>query len=906
MKPDPAVTFGALDNGIRYAIMPNREPPGRVSLRLFIHAGSLMEDDDQRGIAHFLEHMAFNGTRHFPGAEMVEYFQRLGMSFGADTNAHTSFDETVYKLELPKNDTAMLQEGLGLLRDYADGMLLNDAEIDNERGVILSEKRTRDSASYRSYQARIKFLLPESRIPTRQPIGMEEVIKNVPRQRFVDYYTRWYTKDRMILVVVGDVTPAAIVPILKENFANYAGAEPTPSPDLGSIPEPALRAHLHTEPEATSTSVALFMARPFQGKPDSKAQRFDDTLSYVAHTVISRRLEVLAKAEGAPFTSGSSYAYNWMGFVTNGAVSLSCEPDRWSETLAVAEEELRRALKYGFTKAEIDEAKAKVRQYYEDAVKAKSTRKSKTLSNSIVSTFGDAEVYTSPEYDLQLANVDLPKVTREDALAALRKIWGDGNALSVFVGGNLTLDDAEATILAAVKKSQAVAVAAPVKKVDKPFAYNYFGKTATVESRSHDAASDVHQIVLSNGLRVNLKHTDFQANRIHIQVRFGNGELEIPADKPALGYLANATFVAGGLDAHSADELKRLFAGRNVGIGFQVGTDAFEISASTTPDDLKDQLRYLTAYLRAPGYREEARRQALKYFEQQEVTLRHTDMGVYRNEVSRFIAGGDYRFGYPSKEQLEAVGMDDLRTWLARPLAESYMEVAVVGDFDAETLLPLINETLGALPPRLGKKPRLEDRRKLAFPPAERERTFTFESDIPKSLTIVLWPTGDMWDIKRTRRLGVLADVFSDRLRKKIREEIGEAYSPDAYSSSSDTYTDFGYIAAIIGTAPEQAPKIAKAVHEIAASLHDKGIDADELDRATKPKLNMLKEWVRDNRYWLGSVAGSIQEHPQRLEWTRTILSDFPSITVDEINALAKQYLHADAARTMLVVPAKK
>jgi zinc protease len=575
LQPDPAVTFGTLDSGIRYAIMPNQEPPERVSLRLYIASGSLMEDEDQRGLAHFLEHMAFNGTRSFPEAEMVEYFQRLGMSFGADTNAHTSFDETVYKLELPKNTADLLQEGLGLLRDYADGMLLKDAEIDKERGVILSEKRSRDSASYRSYQARMKFLLPEARIPQRHPIGIEDVIKNVPRQRFVDYYKKWYTPERMILVVVGDTSPAAVLPLLKEHFADYAAAEPSPNPDLGSIPEPTLRAHLHTEPEATTTAVALFIARPFQGKPDSKAQRFDDTLRYVAHSIISRRLEILAKAEGAPFSSGSSYAYNWMSFLTAGAVSLNCEPDKWRETLNVAEQELRRALQHGFTEAELKEAKAKIRQYYEDAVKSKTTRKSKTLSNAIVSSFGDQEVYTSPEYDLQLADIDLPKVTTENSLAALRQVWGDGSKLSVFVGGNLTIEEPESTILEAVRESQAKAVEAPAEEAAKPFAYQYFGPAGKLVKNQHDYDSDVHQIVLSNGLRLNLKRTDFEANRIHIQARFGTGELEAPADKPGLAYLANATFVAGGLEAHSADELKRLFAGRNVSLGFQVGSDAF-------------------------------------------------------------------------------------------------------------------------------------------------------------------------------------------------------------------------------------------------------------------------------------------------------------------------------------------
>jgi zinc protease len=296
----------------------------------------------------------------------------------------------------------------------------------------------------------------------------------------------------------------------------------------------------------------------------------------------------------------------------------------------------------------------------------------------------------------------------------------------------------------------------------------------------------------------------------------------------------------------------------------------------------------------------------LKLFERHEISLKHTASGVYQNEVSRYIAGGDFRFGYPSREEFEAVGMDDLREWLKEPLAKSYMEVAIVGDFDIDTTIGLVNETLGALPARAGEKPRHEARRKLSFPPSEAERSFVFASDIPKAIASVIWPTDDMWDIKRTRRLGVLADIISDRLRKKIREEIGEAYSPDADSSSSDTYTHFGYLIAYITTAPEQAANIAKIVREIGAELHAKGTDADELERATKPKLNMLTEWVRSNRYWLNSVTGSLQEQPQRLEWSRTILDDFKAITVEEVNALAKQYLKPDAARSILVIPEHK
>ena len=230
LKPDSRIVWGVLDNGLRYAIMPHDEPPDRVSLRLLVQAGSLMEADDQRGLAHFIEHMAFNGTKHFEAEEMVKYFQRLGMDFGADTNAHTSYNETVYKIELPSSDGDLLNDGLKLLRDYADGMLMAQEELDKERGVILAEKRARDSVEFRTFKAAMSFLMPESLLPRRHPIGIEAVIENAPREAFLRYYRDWYRPDRMVLVAVGAVEPQSLAPLLERHFASMARAETVPTP----------------------------------------------------------------------------------------------------------------------------------------------------------------------------------------------------------------------------------------------------------------------------------------------------------------------------------------------------------------------------------------------------------------------------------------------------------------------------------------------------------------------------------------------------------------------------------------------------------------------------------------------------------------------------------------------------
>jgi zinc protease len=325
LKPEAKITFGSLGNGFRYVIMPNAEPPERTSLRLYVDAGSLMEVEDQRGLAHFIEHMAFNGTKNFPGGKMVEYFQRLGMSFGGDTNAHTSFKETVYKLELPKPDEKMLREGLQLFRDYADGMLLTQDEIEKERGVILSEKLTRDSPESRTMQAAFDFALPDSIISKRLPIGTKEVIKGANRDTFVDYYTKWYTSDRMVFVAVGDVDPAKLVPLIEEYFSSMKKPAPVvPDPDLGKVtPGRGAVAKIHVEKEASSTEIGIESVQPWKHVPDTSESRLAELRLGTANWIIGRRLEKLAKKEGAPFLRGSSYEFNFLDFVSFGGISVT-------------------------------------------------------------------------------------------------------------------------------------------------------------------------------------------------------------------------------------------------------------------------------------------------------------------------------------------------------------------------------------------------------------------------------------------------------------------------------------------------------------------------------------------------------------------------------------------------------
>src|SRR5688572_14391512 len=288
---DPAIQWGKLDNGLKYALLKNAEPKGRVSARLVIRVGSVYETENQRGIAHFLEHMAFNGSTHFPAADVIEFFQRLGMNFGGDTNASTGFDRTIYQLELPDTKPETLRESLTYFADVAGGLLLDPKEIEKERGIILSEKRARDSVGLRTAVAEMEFLVPNTVFPQRLPIGTEEVIRAADQARFREFYDAWYRPERMCLVLVGDLESKDVEPLIREILGPLAARGPSlPEPSLGSVTAPrTVEGRLHTEMEAGSTNVSLGLVTPYAFEADNAANRLKYLPRSLALSMLNRR-----------------------------------------------------------------------------------------------------------------------------------------------------------------------------------------------------------------------------------------------------------------------------------------------------------------------------------------------------------------------------------------------------------------------------------------------------------------------------------------------------------------------------------------------------------------------------------------------------------------------------------------
>lgn len=892
IKADPKAVFGKLPNGMRYLIYPNAEPPGRVSLRLHIATGSLMETDEQQGLAHFLEHMVFNGTKHFTPDDLIPKMQHLGIGFGAHVNAFTSFDETVYMLDLPGLSKDILDLGFTVMRDFGDGAKLEASEIDKERGVILSEKTTRDSVGLRLMLKQFKELLPDSLVPKRFPIGEEEVIKNAPRERFVDYYSRFYTPQRMTFIVVGNIEPAAMEARIKEAFGSMVNPEnPGKNPDLGKVtPFEGVKAAVFADKEVPSTTLGLVSVRPFAPVADTRTRRLSKLPLELAHAAIARRFERIAKTDGSPIAGGSASREELFNTAELGSFEVEVADDHWQEAMPVMEQEYRRALEFGFNDSEIAEAKANVLNAYQQAVKTAPTRKSDSLATGIARSINDGSVFSTPETDLEIISGGLDAATPEACHQAFREFWAD-RGFHLVLTTKAEPENALATLSKLYEESRGKELQATEQRKTGTFAYTEFGTPGTVKNRKDIPEPALTQCMLSNGVRLNFKRTDFEKGGIRLMARIGSGKLTQPKDTPGIDFFARGIFQAGGLGKHSMDDLQQILAGKNVDVDFGITDDAFILSGRTTPEDLELQLQLMCASMTDPGYREEALTQFRKVIPQLYQQIRHT-VGGAQAELEGWLHGGDFRWTLPDEAKMGSYTLEDARKWLTPALTKGYLELSIVGDFDESTMLPLVLKTFGALAPRETEKPALPAQRKVTFPKAPAEKIFTYDSKIPQGTAHVVWKTeGLRNNTKFTRRLNLLGEILSDRLRKEIREKLGASYSPNANPDGSDGLENFGYLISDAVGKPDDVKLLADTAAKLGAELAAEGTTDDELDRARQPVLAQIEKSKRDNSYWIGTVLAKSQENPDILELVRGRDKDVASITAKELSEMAKKYL---------------
>lgn len=907
LKPDPNLTFGELPNGFRYVLVQNKTPRDRVSMHLMVQAGSVHETDEQQGLAHFLEHMVFNGSTHFPPGEMVKYFQRIGMEFGPDANASTGFFKTVYDILLPDGTAESIAEGLKVLDDYAEGALLLEAEVDRERKVVLAEMRTRDSASFRTFVETLKFELPEDRISRRIPIGTKEEILNANQALLKDFYDTWYRPERMILVMAGDFDPGPVRPLIQAQFAHMAARAPArPEPEMGKVRHQGIQPFYYYEQESGNTDITLQVIRNIPLEPDAFTRERNEIILDIANQIVQNRLDRLIRQPGNPFTSASVASEVYPRHVEYSYMTAQSRPENWEKTLSALDHTLRQALEYPFTDEELSRVKKDYLAALDKAVKNAPTRKSKMLARRIMANLDMNRVFQSPEQRKDLYAPVITDLGSDEVHRVFKEAWATDHRL-VMVSGNTRLPEGppnpEKVILSAYESSLKTAVSAPENGSLVAFPYLKAPEnTARIVRREDISDLGIVQIDFENGVRLNLKSTAFKANEVTAKLNFGRGRSVEPVDKPGLARLSAAVINESGLGAMDRDDLERALAGKNTAVGLGISSDTFTFNAKSVVSEMPLLFQLLHARLVDPGFREAAFVLTMDRFSQTYEELGQTIEGAMPLSGSRFLAGGDSRFGLTPYETFSRLTLKDIETWVRPALENAPLELSIVGDFDVDKAVELASVYFGSLPPRMADPSPLRADQ-ITFPKGG-SLEVPVQTRIEKGMVRVAYPTDDIWDISKTRRLSVLSSVFSDRMREIIREKLGATYSANAHNAPSRAYPGYGVMSAAIGVNPNDAEAVIREVQGIAADIVRNGITPDELQRALDPTLTGIKDLKQDNRYWLNTVLAGSREHPEQIAWSRTIAEDYAAITDGELRKLARQYLDNDAAAIIIIRPA--
>ena len=902
---DPGIVVGRLDNGFRYVLMQNQNPKDRVSLHLNIQAGSANETDSQQGLAHFLEHMLFNGSEHFEPGELVKYFQSIGMQFGADANAHTGFFETVYDIFLPDGKKESFKKGLLVMQDYAKGALLLESEIERERKVILAEKRQRDSASYRTFVSGLMFELPDARITRRLPIGKEEIIQQATRADLKAYYDTWYRPETMMLVAVGAFDLDMAASLIREYFASFSPRTgEIPEFEFGEVQHKGVQVFHHHEAEAGNTTVTIEVLSKKPLRPDSLAFRKERIKKRIADQIVQNRLDARIGKPDIPGTSAGIGSGLFAKQIAYAMISADGAPDEWKSLLGFLEQNLRQALVFGFTSSELDRVKKDVISSLEQADSEKKTRDSQSLARHIIGALNSDCVIVSPTDEKDLMLPFVASLTLDDVNRAFRDTWAQHHRLIQVTGNaDLSQEDLEpdSVILQSYQESIQEDISPVMEKqgIQFPYLAEPTGRGRIVKKTSHDDLG-ITQIDYENGFRLNLKKTDYKDDEILATLSFGKGRFSEPLELAGLTELSIAVVNESGLGSLDKSALEAALAGTQSQVVFGIDEAMFMLNAESIPEELPLLFQLLYAHIKDPGFREEAFDLVMNQFDNQYKEISHTLDGVVSLQGKRFLAGGDSRFGLPSHDEFKKLRLNDVRNWIGRALTGSAYELSVVGDFDVDQVVELASQYFGLVPPAENAVPQRAGGP--VFPSGEHLRV-TVDTKIPNGLVYVSYATDDIWDIHKTRRLNVLADVFSERMRIQIREKLGEAYSPFAYNMASRIHDGYGVFNAVVEVVPARAQLVVDEIQKIAQDLSLDGISPDEIARSLGPTLNSIKDMRQRNGYWLKTVLVGSKRNPEKIEWSRTIVSDYAAITSEDLKTLSKRYLVNDSAAFIVALP---
>jgi len=901
---DPRITIGTLPNGLRYYLRANKQPLGRAELRLVVNAGSILEDDDQRGLAHFVEHMCFNGTRHFPKQDVVAFLQSTGMRFGAHINANTSFDQTVFQLRIPTDNAGVIDRSLLILEDWAHAVSFDPDEIDKERGVILEEWRTGLGAGARMLDVQLPVLLKDSRYADRIPIGKPEIIRSFPYERLKKFYTDWYRPDLMAVIAVGDFDPATIESMIRSHFGSIpAAVNPRPRINYDVPDHPGTRYVIATDPEATQTMVNVSSIMAARDQTTIGAYR-QQTVERVFGGLLSSRFAEMAQKPEAPFLDADTSRGLFVN--TAEATTLSAlVPDGGVERgLAALFTEADRVARFGFTQTELDRFRLNYQQAFAQLAASNDEHTSESLADEYIRNFMQQEPIPGIAYENGLVQRFLPEITLTDINALARDWVPDRNRVVVVSApkkAGVPVPD-EAKLAAVIKSAGGANLTAYVDAVSSRPLLENVPKAGSV-TKTTTKAPGVTEWTLSNGVRVVLEPTTFKQDEILFRA-FSPGGTSLASDQDYVAAeTADRIVSEGGLGSLSEIDLNKKLAGKTAVVRPDIEEMYEGLNGRTLRRDLETMFQLIYLTFTQPRADPEAFRAATGQLTAALANREALPDAAFEDALNAAVTQNHLRARPMSADMVAQTNLEKSLSFYKDRFADaSDFTFVFVGSFDLPAIKPLVEQYLASLP-ALHRKEAGKDVG--IRPPSGVVEKVVTKGTTPKSEVGVVY-SGTFQNTQKNRIIvRAMANTLAGNLQRVLREDMGGTYGVSVVPEFTEKPAEEYRINITFACDPERTQDLVKALFSVVDDFKANGPSAGQAADAQSALRRDLETDMRQNGYVLSQLSYAYQ-YEEPIPEPATLRQIYDQLSAPLLRDAARTYLDPNRYVKVLLFPQSK
>lgn len=901
---DERVRIGTLDNGMTYYIQHNTKPQDRAEIRLAVKAGSILEDEDQLGLAHFVEHMAFNGSEHFEKNELVQYLEKTGTKFGPDLNAYTSFDETVYMLQVRTDDPEILSNGLLIFRDWAGGLLFDHEEIDKERGVVMSEWRTRLSPEQRMAQEYYPVMYYDSRYAQRLPIGEPEIIEHAPYEAFKRFYTDWYRPDLMAIAIVGDIDVDSMEKEILSRFSSLKNPDEARTRVRYNVPpHDDTKVAILSDKEATFSNARLFIKHPHQ--PVVNEMNYQDRIkSRLVNDMLNERLKELTQLAEPPFTMArSSYGSN-VGDIDAYSLFVLSQEGHLLDAFEAAMIEVERVRRHGFTQSELDRQKLDIMTKVESAVKEQDKVDSRGHVMRYVYHFLDQNPALSPEQQLDLYQRLMMDIPLEDVNKMANQWLTDNNRVIIMTmpENDKILKPTEQDVLDVLNHVAGMALEPYEEEVISEPLFTKDIQPGSIAEVVNLPEIETEEWHLSNGATVVVKQTDFKNDEVLMRATSKGGYALYDDDTYEKTQFAASIERNAGVSKFSNTQLEKMLAGKIVSVSPYINSNYEGIVASSSPDDLETMFQMVHLFFTEPRQDADAAKSFANKNQAIYANLLSNPTYYFMDYVMRKQEGDHARSGFPTTEDLTAIDYDEvMKLYKERYADASDFTFVVVGNFDKEQLKTYVNTYIGSLPATHSA----EGYGDLGIEYPQGIVHDEFEYGLaPKSQVNLVYlgeapitPTSKYIFDSMIHALGI-------KLREALREDKGGVYGVRLSGNMMEVPKDRYQLDISFNADPDRVKELVEETHRVIAQYQQEEFTSDDLIKTSETQKQELIKNLKENTFWVQKLISSYQldKDPRQITLDNLVQLQ-TSLTPANLKEAMNQYFNHEHFYTFIMNP---